>query len=279
MKLRQKRILAIHDLSGFGNTSLMAVIPLMYKAGIAVTALPTAILSANTCYDSYQELDSTAFMQKCLDHWQKLDLHFDAIYSGFLGNPKQVEIVCNALELFAGTDTIVVVDPVLADDGELYCCYDLQMVSAMRILVGRADLITPNYTEACLLAEFAYKPNPKPADIAVICRKLADLGASTIVITSVPGADKTHSNVVLYDARTGHDNVFECEYIPCFYPGTGDVFTAILVAEMINGSDISQSIQCAIAFVKEAILQSQSYDHDTREGVVLEHALKAWRQG
>ncbi len=274
MKQKRPRILAIHDLSGFGNTSLMAVLPIMYSYGIVVNALPTTILSANTCFTDYKEQDCSSFMLESIAHWQKLGLHFDSIYSGFLGNPDQVNTVIGAIDTFGSQCKNVVVDPVLADDGALYQCYSQDMVIAMRDLVKRASIITPNYSEACFLADVPYSPEPDEIVVQQLCLTLAGMGPSYVVITSVPDAYGQSSSVVLYDKTKASLEVFDCKYLPYFYPGTGDIFTSVLVAEVITGASLPTAIESAISFVREAILLSQEFEHDPREGVVLDQALK-----
>jgi pyridoxine kinase len=275
MKKRQKRILAIHDLSGFGNTSLMSVIPIMYSYGIAVHALPTALLSANTCFAKYKEQDCSAFMEQSLAHWQELGIRFDTIYSGFLGNPHQVGTVINAIDNFGSTCNTVVVDPVLADDGVLYQCYSQDMVKEMRKLVKTANIITPNYTEACFLADMPYKLIPSAQMIEQLCQTLSEMGPSYVIITSVPDGSGQSSSVILYEGSQKTMEIFNCKYLPYFYPGTGDIFTSVLVAELVNGVSISTAIGSAIRFVRDAILLSQEFEHDAREGVVLEQVLRS----
>ncbi len=277
VKSYQKNVLAIHDLSGFGNTSLMAVLPVMYHNRIGVYALPTGILSANTCYEGYECLDTTLFMERCLEHWKSIPIMPDAIYSGFLGGPEQVKIVQRAIKLFASKHRMVIIDPVLADEGELYSCYDQKMVLAMRDLIRQADIITPNYTEACMLSGIDYHEAHTADKLSRICRQLQSSGARCIIITSVPSTDPKGSSVYLYHSETGSGKTFASEYLPYTYPGTGDIFCSMIVADIMNGIDLSDAIENAIGFIKHAILESQKYLHDIRTGVVLEQALQTWK--
>lgn len=265
--------MAIHDLSGFGNTSLMAVIPIMYRKGISVCALPTAFLSANTCFPDYKMQDTTAFMRDCITHWKAMDLRFDAIYSGFLGSAAQSEIVIEAIDSFKTEATLVLVDPVLADDGLLYSCYDESMIAAMQKLISRADIITPNFTEACLLSGVSWKNSVSEIELKHICIQLARLGAGNIIITSVPSTNPQHSNVLLYEVEKQELSVFECNFIPCFYPGTGDIFASVLLAELMNDMDLQTAIQIGVDFVYQAITQSLDYTRNVGEGLLLEKAL------
>lgn len=270
-----KRILAIHDLSGFGNTSLMSVIPIMSRYGIQVSALPSAILSANTCYPDYVWLDTSTFMQSSIEHYIKLKRSFNAIYSGFLGSAAQVQTVQDAIRKMATADTLVVIDPVMAEDGELYSCYDQNMVLAMRKLVAAADLITPNFTEACLLADADYHMAYGPNELIALCHKISLLGAKSLIITSVPDAEGQGSRVLHYSPE-GKLNYYDCKYLPAFYPGTGDIFCSLILALLLNGLDLDTAIPRVVDFIHRVIAFSLQGAEDASEGVLLEALL--WQE-
>ncbi len=265
-----KRVLAINDLSGFGNTSLMAIIPTLYSFGLALSVLPTSLLSANTCIEGYQMMETNDFMRKSLAHWQALKLEFSAIYSGFLANADQVQIVLDAIDAFAGEDCLVLIDPVMADGGELYNCYDESMIQAMRTLVARADIISPNFTEACFLADLPHLQKCTERDLQELCAKLHKLGAKELVITSVPHAK--FSNAVLY-SNTQDISIFKTEYIPCFYTGTGDIFSTLMLAYRLQSMDIHEAISRATQSIHNAIELSQAANQPGAEGVLWEQIL------
>ncbi len=267
-----KKLLAVHDLSGIGHTSLMAVIPIMYHYGIQTCVLPTSLLSANTCYPGYYMQDTTIVMQQTIAHWQRLGVTFNAIYSGFLGSPAQVNTLAEAVSTLSAPDCLVVVDPVLADDGELYSCYDQSMVTSMKQALAFAELITPNYTEACMLAGAPYHQQPDAEEIERLCMALSTMGAKQVVITSIPAGDGTRT--CYYDSRERILKSFDCKYIPTFYPGTGDVFTSLLVAKLLSGVDVISAIKDATAFIYDAILKTNALGRDTREGICLDLMLK-----
>mgnify|MGYP002348266935 FL=1 len=271
--MNSKKLLAIHDLSGIGHTSLMAVVPIMYHYGIQTAMLPTSLLSTNTCYPGYYMQDSTKIMQNILRHWCKLGIKFSCIYSGFLGSPEQVDILIEATQNLAEDGCLIVVDPVLADDGELYSCYDNSMVNAMKKAIAIADLITPNYTEACLLTDSPYQSLPEGAMILAMCQQMCASGTNKVIVTSVP-ADKG-TKTYYYDSASGSLQCFECRYIPAFYPGTGDVFASLVTAMLLNGEDIVSAIQFATGFIYDAINRTISIGRDHREGICLDIMLKS----
>ncbi len=203
--MNPKRILAIHDLSGFGHTSLLAAIPIMYAMGIEVAVLPTVLLSANTDYPDYQSLETTTYMARALRHWQELGLSFDAIYSGFLGSEVQVAMLKENLPRLMKPHAITLVDPVLGDNGKLYSCYGHDMVNAMRSLLSISDIITPNFSEAAFLLEESLPENIDSALLKDWCKRLAELGPQEVIITSAPNHEGKIDNE--YCTITSDNNI------------------------------------------------------------------------
>lgn len=265
-----KRVLVINDLSGFGNTSLMAIIPTLYSFGLKLNVLPTSLLTANTCFEDYQMMATDDIMQKSLVHWQALKLEFSAIYSGFLANTAQVQIVLDVIAAFGGEDCLILIDPVMADDGELYSCYDESIIPAMRKLVAKADIISPNYTEACFLANVPCRKRCSEENLQELCQRLHRLGTPELVITSVPHEGGGHA--VLYSAGEAF-KLFETEYIPCFYTGTGDIFSTLMVVYRLQAMDIHEAITLATQLIHDAIELSQTAGQPGAEGVLWERIL------
>ena len=131
MQYRSKRVAAIHDLSGFGRSSLTVVMPLFAKMGIQVCPLPTALLSTHGAYENGTFLDLTDQMIPIMEHWESLNVEFDVIYSGFLGSDKQIDIVLDFIKKFNSNKPLVVVDPVMGDDGEVYSIIDQNIITKM----------------------------------------------------------------------------------------------------------------------------------------------------
>ena len=157
----QKRVAAIHDLSGFGKCSLTVALPILSAAGIEACAMPTAILSTHTGgISGYTYRDLTSDMRAFMQHWKSLDIQFDATYSGFLGSFEQLDLVKEFFELFRSKNNLILVDPVMADNGELYRIFQPEFATGMRSLCRKADIIVPNLTEAALLLEESYHPGP-----------------------------------------------------------------------------------------------------------------------
>ena len=183
---KQKRIAVINDFSGFGRCSLTVSLPIISAAGIQCCAVPTAVLSNHTGYEDYFFDDYTDKMEAYFSKWEKLGLTFDGIYVGFLGSSRQTEIVERFIARFAGKDTVVITDPVMGDDGKTYATLTAEHCRSLKKLVSISDIITPNLTEACILASYPY--NPRISDefeLFQLAGRIARLGGGRVVITGL----------------------------------------------------------------------------------------------
>ena len=273
-----QRVLAIHDLCSFGRCSLTMAMPVISAMGIQVCPFPTAWCSNNLTYGDFAFKDFTADMQGFMKRWEQLGLHYDAIYSGFLADAAQVAVVEEAVKRFAGKDTLVVVDPAMGDDGKLYPVFDASMPLTMKSLVSRASLITPNYTEACLLLgrelqDPAEMPAVESKALRNLCEDLADLGAGQIVITSVP-AGPEYIKVASFDRASAAFSELSVKRLPLTTCGTGDLFTSVVTGAVLNGRTLEAAVALAAQFASFVIDYTCRSGRDSREGVVLEPCLK-----
>ncbi len=275
MKRPVPRTAAIHDLSGFGRSSLTIILPVLSTMGVQVCPLPTALLSTHTGgFEDYLFLDLTEQMQPIADHWKSLGLDFDAIYSGFLGSSDQVEIVRSFIDDFDRSEQLVVVDPVLGDDGETYGPFGEEMVREMRRLVEKADIITPNYTEAALLLDEPYETEEEPEMLKEWMSRLSEMGPQMVIITSVQMSDQPHvSTVVAYDRDDGRFWKVVCDYVPAFYPGTGDLFAGVLTGALLQGDSLPIAVERAVNFVSLSIRATFGHRTPNRDGVHFERVL------
>ncbi len=273
------RVAAVHDLSGFGRSSLNIVSPVISTMGAQVCPLPTALLSTQTSgYTGYFFHDLTDDMVHILDHWESLGLTFESIYSGFLGSVRQIDIVERLIDGFKGEDAFVLVDPVLGDEGELYGPFDKSMVNGMRRLIRKADVITPNFTEASLLLGEPYTQEIGVGEIKQWLKRLAEYGPGRIIITSVPVVDKKRvSSVYAYNRDDGRFWKVECTYIPASYPGTGDMFASVIVGSLLQGESLPVALDRATQFVMQAIRATFGHRIPQCEGVLLERVLESLR--
>ena len=271
-----KKVAAIHDLSGFGRASLTAIIPTLSAMGVQVCPVPTAILSNHTGgFPTYSYVDLTDTMEAYIDQWKELELSFDCIYSGFLGSTRQIDIVSDFIDHFGTKEDLVVVDPVMGDNGALYSSFQPDIVPCMRKLIAKADLITPNFTEAAFLLGCDKCPESFPDDMAKDwLRRLSDLGPGIVVITSAPDMKAPeNTNVVAYDRENEVFWKVGCRYIPAAYPGTGDVFASVVIGSLLQGDSLPVSLDRGVQFISQCIKASYGFSYPKRNGVLLEKEL------
>lgn len=266
-----KSVVAIHDLSCHAKSSLTVVIPTLAALKVEASVLPTALLSTQTDgFDSYMYKDLTSSMKEVLKHWDSLDLFFNGIYSGFLGSEEQISIVSSLIDHHRENqkETLVVVDPVLGDDGKPYGPVSDELVAKMSHLVQMADVITPNTTEAALLLNKEYKKEVSLKEAKTWLPLLAEMGPRYVVITSV--MDNLRGSVVGFDKQTNQLSVASHSYVPVSYPGCGDLFASILSALMVQGYSFDHAVKRSDYLVSEAVYASWKANVEVREGVAVE---------
>lgn len=269
----QKRVAAIHDISGIGKCSLTAAIPIISAAGIEAAAMPTAVLSTHTGnIKGFTYRDLTEDLQPIAVHWKSLGIAFDGIYSGFLGSTEQVDIVCSFIDGFRDDNTVVIVDPAMADGGRMYTTFDESFANEMILLCKKADIIVPNLTEAAFLLGEEYVEPPYTKEyIEGIMRRLLKLGPSMVVLTGVSFKDEEIGCAVCEkDRETFY--VFSEKY-PGVYYGTGDIFASALTGAYFNNKSIYKSAEIALNFTCSAIKRTFEAGTDTRFGVNFEQGL------
>jgi pyridoxine kinase len=274
MANRLKRVAAIHDISGFGKCSLTVALPIISAAGIEVSVLPTAVLSTHTGgFTGFTYRDLTDDIRLITEHWKSLNICFDAIYTGFLGSFEQLDLVTKFFETFKTNDNLILVDPVMADNGELYKIFSPEFAVGMRELCKKADIIVPNLTEAALLIGEPYNPGPYSKQyIEDTLKKLSTLGAQKIVLTGVFFDDK-ELGAATFDAAC--DEIAYCfeKRIPGYYHGTGDVFASALLAALQNDFSLNESTAIAVRFTTSAIRKTAQAGTDIRFGVHFEQTI------
>lgn len=270
----QKRVAAIHDISCFGKCSLTVALPVISAAGIETCVIPTAVLSTHTAdiFKNFTFRDLTCDLLAIAEHWKTLGLHFDAIYTGYLGSLEQVDIVAKMIDLIKSDDTKIIVDPVMADHGKLYTCFSNDFPKAMARLCSKADVIVPNMTEAAFLLCEDYVQGPYTEEY---CKKLAQrlcktLGAKQAVVTGVY-FDNKKLGAVCFD---GNKTEFIMnERIEKLYHGTGDVFGSALVAALVREQSIKAATKTAVDFTCASIERTINENPERKYGVNFEGEL------
>lgn len=291
-----KRVALINDLSGFGRCSLTAAIPVISTLGVQAVPLPTAVLSAQTGFGDYACKDLTSEMVSFADQWTAMGAHFDGIYSGYLANTDQLSCVRNFLERFHSSDTLYLADPVMGDSGHRFPMFQDDFLEGMRELTGLADVITPNLTEACLLAgesyEALYVASASKSELLDQIKELAAnlqaqaLRPQTVVITGILWQDQTATtigNLALSCSpdQTAKGNLsqpapvyVESLYTGTSYSGTGDLFASVICGCLLRGLTVADAMKKAASFLEAAISDAQSQQIPRNEGVPFESHLE-----
>lgn len=267
-----KRIMSIQDISCMGKCSLTVALPVLSAMGVECAIVPTAVLSTHSMIPGFTFRDLTEDLRPIADHWQKLKLHFDAIYTGYLGSFEQIRLVGEYIDRFREENTLVFIDPVMGDHGKLYSGFDGAFVQEMAGLCTRADVIVPNLTEACFMTGTAYREDPDEAYVRELLNKLAGLGAAKVVLTGVCfEAGKT--GFVGIDAATGELFTYAHEKIGAGFNGTGDIFASTTVGALMRGRSLPEALTIAGDFVKECIRRTVDNGKPAGYGVDFEEVI------
>ena len=272
MEKRPARVAAIHDLSGFGRCSISVILPVLSAMGVQVCPVLTAVLSAHTGgLGDVVFRDLTDYIHPTLEHYKKLGIDFEAVYSGFLGSEEQIG---SCLEFFkAYPNALKVVDPVMGDNGKAYKTCGESLQKGMKELVAVADLITPNKTEAAMLLGESYNTSPMSrSEARSLLLRLSRLGPKCVVVTGVELASGELANIG-YDGENGSFWYVPCEYVPVSYPGCGDIYASVLTGAMLGGASLPIAMGKATAFAELCVKTTFSYGSDPRYGVMLESVL------
>ena len=269
----QKRVLAIHDISAFGRCSLTVALPIISAAGIETTVLPTAVLSTHTGgFSGFTYRDLSDDIMPIYEHWKTLNLTFDALYSGFLGSIEQIDMMERIFAHAKSHGSLLIVDPVMADNGVLYAIFPKEFPRQMARLAAKADVLVPNITEACLLLGGEYRKPPYTKDyIESLLRKLKEFGAKSVVLTGV-----AFNESELGAATITEDGKISYCFLPLiegYYHGTGDVFGSALTGALMNGKTLAEAASAAVEFTHESIMRTKQAGTDIRYGVNFEQSL------
>ena len=267
----QKKAAVINDFTSFGRCSLAVTIPILSAMKVQCCPVPTAFFTNHTGFDSFAWTDNTSHLDDYIAEWRKLNLRFNAIQTGFLGSREQVDFVLRFLAAFRTPETIVCIDPVMGDYGKLYPTYDKHLAESMRGFLDVADILTPNLTEACFLADAPYRTDFTDAELAALCEKLAARHADRIVISGIPRGD-TLVNFI-YETGRGTSLCVEPR-IGADRSGTGDVFASVILGDAVNGVDFAASVRKASQFTAAAVRRSVELGIPEKDGLAIEEVLK-----
>ncbi len=268
-----RRCAVVNDFTGFGRCSICVALPILSSMGIQCCSVPTAILSNHTGYKSYFFDSYTDKMADYINEWKKLGLKFDTVFSGFLGCEKQIDIVYNFISEFKGENSLVLVDPVMGDNGKIYTTYTREMCEKMKKLALAADIITPNITEACILTDSQYISEEISDDCALgLLSKLSLDGKRSVVLTGIISGSEIKTAVS--DSKTGGTAIISNPRTNISYPGTGDLFASILCGAVTRGSSLFDAARLSADFVEKASAFTSQFETDINDGIAFEPFLR-----
>ncbi len=269
--LSMKKIMSVQDISCYGQCSLTVALPVLSAYGIETAILPSAILSTHTGgFTGFTVLDLTEEMPKIINHWKQEGIHFDAVYTGYIGDYRQFSMIKEAKTQLAVGGKLFV-DPAMADHGKLYKALDASIVEGMREIVRVADVILPNLTEAAFLLNEAYQERYSEEEIRSMVRRLAAMGPGTVILTGV-SYDSNRIGAVAYEKETDTYTSYFTERQAKNYHGTGDIFSSVVIANLLNGVPMYDTLADACEFIVSCIQKTVSDDEHTY-GVKFEDVL------
>ena len=268
--MSDKRILTVQDISCVGQCSLTVALPILSAAGLETAILPSAVLSTHTAgFTGFTFRDLTEDIPGIIAHWQKENIKFNAIYTGYLGSAEQIALVKQMFEVLRTPDFVSVVDPAMADGGKLYPAFDAAFVEEMKTLTAAADIILPNITEACFLTGFEYREQYDEAYIAELLKRLRSIGAKTVVLTGV-GYEPESTGVVVLEGDT--PQYYRHKRISKGSHGTGDVYASAFVGAYLRGKSAYDAAAIAADYTVKCI-ENTVGDPDHWYGVKFEPVL------
>ncbi|MGL4363276.1 MAG: pyridoxamine kinase [Cellulosilyticaceae bacterium] len=273
MQNKVPRIATIQTLAGFGRCSLTVAIPILSAMGIQVCPIPTVVLSTHTGgLGKPVSMGMTDIIDEWTQHWKTLNLTFDALTSGFLGNEHQIQQVIQLFQTFKTPQNFVLVDPVMGDNGKHYDFFTKQMQNAMKKLIASADIVTPNLTELYLLLGKPYTENVlKKEEIRECVLQIALLGPRYVVVKGV-FMEEGKVNVC-FDSQKNKMTILPYETINAHYHGTGDAFASIVTGALLQGKSLVEAVQKAADFIRYVLKYTDEANVDSKEGILIEPCL------
>ena len=264
-----KRLVTIQDISCLGKCSLTVALPIISAMGIEAAIIPTAVLSTHTQFKRFTFRDLTNDIPEIAKHWKKEQFNFDAIYTGYLGSIKQIEILKTFFKEYKTDNNFIFVDPVMGDNGRLYSGFDEKFALEMKELCKNADIVVPNITEACYMLQRKYKEEYTEKEIKDFLIELTNLGSKYAILTGV-SFKKDEIGVMAYDRKTDRFYTYFREKIPVKYHGTGDIFSSTLVGALVNNNSLEESLKIAVDYVWETISDTYKEKKENAYGVNFE---------
>ena len=267
-----KKILTIQDISCLGKCSVTVALPVISAMGVETVILPTAVLSTHTMFKNFTVKDLTDQLIPIVEHWKSEGVTFDAIYTGYLGSAEEIEITKKIFDMFKTDDTLIFIDPVMADNGKLYPAFDMEYAKLNAGLCGSADIIVPNITEAAFMTDMEYKTEYDEDYIKEMLDRLAKLGSKVVVLTGV-SLSEGKTGVYGLDTRTGEHFIYQNDRVDAAFHGTGDIFASVAVGGLTRGLSMEKAFALAADYTAETIRVTKEDPKEPWYGVNFEQTI------
>lgn len=269
--IRKRQILLINDMAGYGKVATAAMLPILSYMGLPTYNLPTALVSNTLDYGKFNLLDTTDYIIGVFPVWKELGFSFDAIATGFIASERQAKVVADYCREQALNGTITFVDPIMGDEGKLYNGVTPATIESMKEMISVADLIYPNHTEACYLTGATYnKIGVTHEEACILVDKLRKIGAKSVLVTSIP--IEGQPSVIGYNHNNEEYFILPYTEIPVHFPGTGDIFSAVLIGNLLNDVSLKKSTRKAMDAVYKLIDLNKD-NKDKNRGIPIEKYL------
>lgn len=270
MSIQDTKVLLINDIAGYGKVALSAMLPILSYKGFNLYNLPTAIVSNTLNYEKFRIEDTTEYIEETLRIWKELNFSFDVISTGFIFTKKQMEIISKFCEEQSKKGVFIFNDPIMADNGELYSGISPDTVDYMKNIISVSDVTMPNYTESCLLTKTKYKEGISTEEINTIINKIREIGVKSVIVTSIPSVET--KMVAGFDSKINEYFYLPYEEIPTYFPGTGDIFSSVIISETLEGKSLKVATEKAMKIVKEIVFKNKDQE-DKKKGIHIEKYL------
>lgn len=267
---RQKKAAVINDYSSFGRCSLAVAAPILAALKVQCCPVPTAMFTNHTGFEHFSWHDCTDRMDAYIADWQATGLQFAAVQSGFLASLRQLDYVKRFVAAFRAGNPLVLVDPVMGDYGKLYRTFKPEVAEGLRGLLDVADILTPNLTEACILADIPYRTDMSDREVFDLAARLCVPHARAAVISGIPRGGDLFNFV--YSREHGEETV-SVPKIGGDRSGTGDVFSTVILGELLNGRTMAESVRRAAGFVAASVRKAEDLGIPPTDGLPIEETL------
>ena len=271
-----KKAAVINDLSGFGKCSLTATIAVLSVMGVQPCPMPTAVLTNQTGYKNHYCIDLTDELCHYKEMWSLNNESFDGIYSGYIADKKQVDIIFDFINTFRKSNTVVLVDPVMGDNGRLYSAFSNETCKKVCSLARSADIITPNLTELCILTDTDFEELNSHCKSDDFLNRISDVAKGAF--------SHSEQKIVVTGIKKGkclYNGVFtkqDCSFVKAechggSFSGTGDIFASIVFASVVNGERLVSAVSKAVSFIEKATADTAKEPYDRNDGINFEKFL------